>query len=87
MNIDQILAAHAREADSLIAEIRAFRRRKRESCDHLIYDGFAAQVRMLKNLGVRLNAVDEAEQELYKLALDIFPDNGQGRDGYTEPFQ
>ena len=80
MKIEQIFPAHAREADALIAEIRAFRRRKRESCDHLIYDGFAAQVRMLKNLGIRLNAVDAIEEELYKLALDIFPDNGQGRD-------
>lgn len=80
MNIEQILAVHERETDALLAEIRAFRRRKRESCDHLIYDGFAAQVRMLKNLGVRLTPVDEAEQELYKLSLDIFPDNGQERD-------
>jgi hypothetical protein len=80
MNIEQLLAVHERETDALLAEIRAFRRRKRESCDHLIYDGFAAQVRMLKNLGVRLTAVDEAEQELYKLSLDIFPDNGQERD-------
>ena len=35
---------------------------------------------MLKNLGIRLNAVDAIEEELYGLALDIFPDNGQGRD-------
>ena len=80
MRFEQLLAAHERETDSLIAEIRAFRRRKRESCDHLIYDGLAVQVRMLKNLGVRLNAVDAIEEELYRLALDIFPDNGQGRD-------
>ena len=80
MRFEQLLAAHERETDSLIAEIRAFRRRKRESCDHLIYDGLAVQVRMLKNLGVRLNAVDAIEEELYGLALDIFPDNGQGRD-------
>jgi len=39
MNIDQLLATHERETDKLIAEIRAFRLRKRESCDHLIYDG------------------------------------------------
>ena len=80
MNIEQILAAHERETDKLIAEIRAYRARPRESCDYMIYDGFAAQVKSFKNLGVRLTAVDEAEQELYKLALDIFPDNGQGRD-------
>jgi hypothetical protein len=80
MNISQLLAAHERETDALIAEIRAFRRRKRESCDHLIYDGLAVQVRMLKNLGIRLHSVDAAEEELYSLALDIFPDNGQGRD-------
>jgi hypothetical protein len=80
MNIDQLLANHERETDKLIAEIRAFHRRERESCDHLIYDGFAVQVRMLKNLGIRLAAVDAIEEELYGLALDIFPDNGQGRD-------
>jgi hypothetical protein len=80
MNIDQLLATHERETDKLIAEIRAFRLRKRESFDHLIYDGLAVQVRMLKNLGIRLAAVDAIEEELYGLALDIFPDNGQGRD-------
>lgn len=80
MTFEQLLAAHERETDALIAEIRAFHRRKRESCDHLIYDGLAVQVRMLKNLGIRLAAVDAAEEELYSLALDIFPDNGQGRD-------
>jgi hypothetical protein len=80
MNIDQLLANHQRETDTLIAEIRAFQRRKRELCDHLIYDGLAVQVRMLKNLGIRLAAVDAIEEELYGLALDIFPDNGQGRD-------
>ena len=80
MKLEQLLAAHERETDKLIAEIRAYRARPRESCDYMIYDGFAAQVKSFKNLGVRLTAVDEAEQELYKLALDIFPDNGQGRD-------
>jgi len=80
MTFNQLLTAHERETDKLIAEIRAFRLRKRESCDHLIYDGLAVQVRMLKNLGIRLAAVDAIEQELYGLALDIFPDNGQGRD-------
>jgi hypothetical protein len=80
MNISQLLTAHERETDKLIAEIRAFRLRKRESCDYMIYDGLAVQVRMLKNLGIRLAAVDAIEQELYGLALDIFPDNGQGRD-------
>ena len=80
MNIEQLLADHERETDKLIAEISAYRERPRESCDYMIYDGFAAQVKSFKNLGVRLTAVDEAEQELYKLALDIFPDNGQGRD-------
>jgi hypothetical protein len=80
MNISQLLATHERETDKLIAEIRAFQRRKRESCDHLVYDGFAVQVRMLKNLGIRLAAVDAIEEELYGLALDIFPDNGQERD-------
>ena len=80
MRFEQLLAAHERETDKLIAEIRAYRARPRESCDYMIYDGFAAQVKSFKNLGVRLTAVDEAEQELYKLALDIFPDNGQGRD-------
>jgi len=77
MNISQLLAAHQRETDKLIAEIRAFQRRKRESCDHLIYDGLAVQVRMLKNLGIRLAAVDAIEEELYGLALDIFQDNKQ----------
>lgn len=72
MNIEQLLAAHKRETDKLIAEISAYRERPRESCDYMIYDGFAAQVRMLKNLGVRLNAVDAIEEELYGLALDIF---------------
>lgn len=80
MTFEQLLAAHERETDSLIAEIRAFRRRKRESCDHLIYDGLAVQVRMLKNLGIRLHSVDAIEEELYGLALDIFPDHGQVRD-------
>ena len=80
MRFEQLLAAHERETDKLIAEIKAYRARPRESCDYMIYDGFAAQVKSFKNLGVRLTAVDEAEQELYKLALDIFPDNGQGRD-------
>jgi hypothetical protein len=80
MNISQLLTAHERETDKLIAEIRAFRRRKREACDHLVYDGLAVQVRMLKNLGIRLAAVDAIEEELYGLALDIFPDNKQGRD-------
>jgi len=80
MTFNQLLTAHERETDNLIAEIRAFRLRKRESCDHLVYDGFAVQVRMLKNLGIRLAAVDAIEEELYGLALDIFPDNGQGRD-------
>ena len=80
MRFEQLLAAHERETDKLIAEIREYRSRPRESCDYMIYDGFAAQVKSFKNLGVRLTAVDEAEQELYKLALDIFPDNGQGRD-------
>ena len=80
MKLEQLLAAHERETDKLIAEIRAYRARPRESCDYMIYDGFAAQVKSFKNLGVRLTAVDEAEQELYRLALDIFPDNGQGRD-------
>jgi len=77
MNIDQLLANHELETDKLIAEIRAFQRRKRESCDHLIYDGLAVQVRMLKNLGIRLAAVDAIEEELYGLALDIFQDNKQ----------
>jgi hypothetical protein len=72
--------AHERETDKLIAELRAFRSRKRERCDHMIYDGFAVQIQMLKNLGIRLDAVDDAEQELYRLALEIFPDDGQGRD-------
>jgi hypothetical protein len=80
MTIEQILMRHQRETDTLIAEIRAFQRRKREACDHLVYDGFAVQVRMLKILGIRLAAVDAIEEELYGLALDIFPDNGQGRD-------
>ena len=80
MRFEQLLAAHERETDKLIAEIKAYRARPRESCDYMIYDGFAAQVKSFKNLGVRLTAVDEAERELYKLALDIFPDNGQGRD-------
>jgi len=80
MNFSQLLAAHERETDALIAEIKAYRTRPRESCDHLIYDGLAVQVRMLKNLGIRLAAVDAIEEELYGLALDIFPDNGQGRD-------
>jgi hypothetical protein len=80
MNISQLLAAHQRETDKLIAEIRAFQRRKRESCDHLIYDGLAVQVRMLKNLGIRLAAVDAIEEELYGLALDIFQDNKQESD-------
>ena len=80
MNIEKLLAVHERETHALLAEIRALRRRKRESCDHLIYDGLAAQVRMLKNLGIRLHSVDAIEEELYGLALNIFPDNGQGRD-------
>lgn len=61
MNIEQILAAHERETDKLIAEIKAYRARPRESCDYMIYDGFAAQVKSFKNLGVRLTAVDEAD--------------------------
>lgn len=80
MRFEQLLAAHERETDKLIAEIRAYRARPRESCDYMIYDGFAAQVKSFKNLGIRLNAVDAIEEELYGLALDIFPDNGQGRD-------
>jgi hypothetical protein len=75
MNIDQLLATHERETDKLIAEIRAFRLRKRESCDHLIYDGLSVQVQMLNNLGIRMHAVDELQLELYMLALEVFPVN------------
>ncbi len=80
MTLETLMNAHERETDKLIAELRAFRSRKRERCDHMIYDGFAVQIQMLKNLGIRLDAVDDAEQELYRLALEIFPDDGQGRD-------
>jgi hypothetical protein len=72
MNIEQILAAHERETDALIAEIKAYRARPREACDYMIYDGLAVQIRMLENLGLRLYAVEELQSELKKLSAEIF---------------
>ena len=74
MNIDQLMSRHEAETDKLIAEIKAYRSRPREACDHMIYDGFAAQVKSFKNLGLRLYAVEDAERELMKLAAEIFPE-------------
>jgi len=74
MTLETINDAHERETDKLLAEIRSFRYRNRERFDHMVYDGFAAQIQMLKNLGLRLYAIEDAEQELYRLALEIFPD-------------
>ena len=74
MNVEHFMAAHERETDKLIAEIKAYRARPREACDHMIYDGFAAQVRSFKNLGIRLYDVEIVEDELYKLALEVFPE-------------
>lgn len=72
MNIEQFLAAHKRETEALAAEIEHFATKQREPLDYITYDGFAAQVRMLKNLGVRLSAVGMLEDMLNEIGPTIF---------------
>ena len=73
MNVENFYEAHCRETDKLRDEIRAFRQVRRSSCDAQVHDGFLAQIEMLKNLGIRLYAVEDLQAELKKLSDELFP--------------
>jgi len=75
MTLDHLMFLHGIETEKLLAEIRQFRQSRppmRTSCDALVYDGFDAQIRKLENLGLRLNAVEELQFEIKKLADELF---------------
>ena len=73
MTLELLKLAHERETMSLLMEIIAFRKNQRLQSDSFVYDGFMAQVQMLKNIGICLSHVEACEQELYQVALEIFP--------------
>jgi hypothetical protein len=72
MQTMQFLTAHQTETARLLSELKAFHDKPREPHDYATHDGFAAQIRMLKNLGVGLGRVAECEAQLAETAAVIF---------------
>lgn len=70
----QFLTAYNAELDTLEKELVTFRDKPREPHDFATHDGFAAQIRMLKNLGVGLKRVAGLERILNEAAVTIFPE-------------
>lgn len=74
MQTMQFLTAYNAELDTLEKELVTFRDKPREPHDFATHDGFAAQIRMLKNLGVGLKRVAGLERILNEAAVTIFPE-------------
>ena len=74
MQMMTFLTAYHTELDTLEKELVTFRDKPREPHDFATHDGFAAQIRMLKNLGVGLKRVAALERILNEVAATIFPE-------------
>lgn len=74
MQMMTFLTAYNTELDTLEKELVTFRDKPREPHDFATHDGFAAQIRMLKNLGVSRKRVAELERVLNEAAVTIFPE-------------
>ena len=74
MQMMTFLTAYNTELDTLEKELVTFRDKPREPHDFATHDGFAAQIRMLKNLGVGRKRVAELERILNESAVTIFPE-------------
>lgn len=74
MQMMTFLTAYNTELDTLEKELVTFRDKPREPHDFATHDGFAAQIRMLKNLGVGRKRVAELETKLAALAAEVFPE-------------
>ena len=74
MQMMTFLTAYNTELDTLEKELVTFRDKPREPHDFATHDGFAAQIRMLKNLGVGLKRVAALERILNEAAVTIFPE-------------
>lgn len=74
MQTMQFLTAYNAELDTLEKELVTFRDKPREPHDFATHDGFAAQIRMLKNMGVGLKRVAGLERILNQAAVTIFPE-------------
>lgn len=74
MHTMTFLTAYNNELDTLEKELVTFRDKPREPHDFATHDGFAAQIRMLKNLGVGRKRVAELERILNEVAVMIFPE-------------